>query len=444
MDFTAEKNIFFFKVHSRKDRYDGTVKCLSADKKQAKKDKGNEFMKTLYLHIGTPKTATSSIQKFLGMNRSALEACGYVYPISPHRFPRVHKNRNGHLLIARVEKEDGTRDKEAERAYYADGLALILKCFEQYDNVIMSDESIWFYSAYVHKGFFKRLASDAAAHGFQIRVIVYLRRQDQYMESRWNQSVKRKTAMPAAVLPFEDYLARCQVKEQRTLLYGTRLDQIADIIGRENVIVRRFDRADWTDGLITHDFLTQLGLTKTEGFTELQEPANLRMEKNETELKRLLNRNGRLSQEDLTYLGNILRDMSKNTEEAPTAMLAPEETRQLIEQYRAENEHVAEVYIGDGKPLFSDEVRELAKWEPANADMTETLVTFFSTVWIEQHRAMAELWKENEKLRKELERGKKDGTESDISPTVGHTHTARAESRSARLHDLALRVIRRR
>jgi hypothetical protein len=39
-------------------------------------------MLTLYLHIGTPKTGTTSLQSFLDTNRSALSYKGYLVPHS--------------------------------------------------------------------------------------------------------------------------------------------------------------------------------------------------------------------------------------------------------------------------------------------------------------------------------------------------------------------------
>ena len=55
-----ERKNDIFKVHSRKKIYDKRVKRIITGK--------DLNMKTLYLHIGTPKTATSSIQKFLKEN----------------------------------------------------------------------------------------------------------------------------------------------------------------------------------------------------------------------------------------------------------------------------------------------------------------------------------------------------------------------------------------
>lgn len=361
-------------------------------------------MKTLYLHIGTPKTATSSIQSFCRKNKEILEKKGYCYPIFPYHFPMVNRNRNGHFLIARVLNEDGNRNFEKEQAYFRNGMKRVETCFQSCDNVILTDESIWFYSSYVYKDFFQRMIDYAQEHDWTLKVLVYLRRQDQYIASRWNQSVKRKSAMPAAVIPLEEYLEQCQIRQKQTLLYGKKLDAIAAIIGKENLCVRRFDRADWADGSIVHDFVQQIGLTWTEDFVELAEPANLKMGENETELKRLLNKNDNLTSEELLWMGNILRDMSKQEPKTAYAMLTAEETKQLIQRYEGENQYVAEHYIGDGKPLFSDEVKDLPKWTPDNEEMPETLMTFFSTALAEQWRCCEELKKENLQIRKELEK----------------------------------------
>ena len=52
-------------------------------------------MKTLYLHVGTTKTATSSIQRFLEENRTVLEKYGYCFPDSLHVYPEANRKSKG-------------------------------------------------------------------------------------------------------------------------------------------------------------------------------------------------------------------------------------------------------------------------------------------------------------------------------------------------------------
>ena len=46
--------------------------------------------KTIYLHIGHPKTASSSLQHFLSKNREALEKEGYIYPLFSRHMANHH------------------------------------------------------------------------------------------------------------------------------------------------------------------------------------------------------------------------------------------------------------------------------------------------------------------------------------------------------------------
>ena len=71
-------------------------------------------MKTLYIHIGTPKTGTTSIQNFCGLNREKLKEQGVLYPIMNYHYERKSVNRNGYFLTGTI-KENGTRNKEKEK-----------------------------------------------------------------------------------------------------------------------------------------------------------------------------------------------------------------------------------------------------------------------------------------------------------------------------------------
>ena len=245
-------------------------------------------MKTLYLHIGTPKTATSSIQKFLAENWDVLQKHGYFFPESTHIYPRVNARRNAHFLSGRVRNGEGIRDKEKEKTYLEEGLQQVRDAFQNYDNVILTDESIWYCLCYLKKSLLCDLKKEADKQGYQIKVIVYLRRQDKFLLSRWNQRVKQKSTSDA-VLSCDEYFELTQKKEKDIYQYGKILDGIAEVIGKENLIVRRFDVESWRDGSIIHDFMHEIGIDVTPEFHELEKNANLSLDKNTTEIKRILN-----------------------------------------------------------------------------------------------------------------------------------------------------------
>ena len=361
-------------------------------------------MKTLYLHIGTPKTATSSIQKFLAQNREVLESSGYVFPKSLHRYLNVNSRRNGHFLVRKVEKSEGGRDHALEKLYLQEGYDLIVNEFQTYDNVILSDESIWYASSYPCKDLFADLKNQADKNNYQVKIIVYLRRQDTFFLSRWNQAVKQNTGR-ASVWTCEEYIKKTLKKDGKILNYAQKLDQIADIFGTENLIVRRFEATSWVDGSIIHDFMQAIGLPVTEAFMELEEEANLRLGKNETEIKRIVNAVPNLSRQEVAYLGQALKTLSTDGKrEKPTGMLSVEALEEFLAPYGAGNAYVAEAYLGDGKPLFTQKIKDFPKWEADNPQMLPDVIAFFSSVTIDLYRKSVEQESEIRTLQKETER----------------------------------------
>ncbi|ECK1948373.1 hypothetical protein FQV93_06695, partial [Campylobacter lari] len=68
---------------------------------------------TAYVHIGTPKTGTTSIQKFLNDNREALKQIGYYYPVTlsenhwelPISLGVLHYSKNSSNVYVKLAKE---------------------------------------------------------------------------------------------------------------------------------------------------------------------------------------------------------------------------------------------------------------------------------------------------------------------------------------------------
>ena len=90
---------------------------------------------------------------------------------------------------------------------------------------------------------------------------------------------------------------------------------------------------------------------------------------------------------EISYMGKFLKKISENyIQKDHTEMLAKEELQQFLKKYETENERIAREYIGDGQPLFSNEVKDLPKWNPQNEKMQEEIIQFFAAVTMDLRR----------------------------------------------------------
>ena len=350
-------------------------------------------MKTLYLHIGMPKTGTSSIQKFLLHNRKVLNEYGYCFPKYPYSYPYVYSNRNGYFLVGKCYNKNQGRNLPLEQRRFNEGLEMILECFEKYEHIILTEETLW-RCLYTRKQIATTLKSHADAHGYCVKVIVYLRRQDEFQISIWKQNVKHSKT--ASTKTFDERLNEVLENERYLFEYASRLDELAAVFGHDNLIVRRFEPDSWYNGSLVDDFLHCIGLEHTDDFHELPKDFNPSLSENMAYMKRIINSDPSFSKQELSYLGHAMRDLSaESSAHYPCSMLSSEDTRALLDQFVDENARVAREYCKDGRPLFTDEIKDLPKWRPDNPYMQEDMIRYFSAVMIDMHR-------ENEDLKKQL------------------------------------------
>lgn len=353
-------------------------------------------MKTLYLHIGTPKTATTAIQHLCQDNQEVLNKYGYCYPQFPYYYTNIGKWRNGHFLIGFQYDENGERDEKKEKAIYEEAFANIYACFEKYDNVILSDEGIWHYAYDRGRTMWKTVGQEARKGGFEVKVIVYLRRQDDFLFSWWSQQVK------AGMVPSSVYTWEAISKELPFIKpdYCEMLDKITEHIDKKNIIVRRFDKTGFYGGSIYADFLHSIGLEYTDEFKIKTETPNLSLTKNNTEIKRILNTLPELDENSNKQFRKILCDCSKTSpSDSGYSMFSEEETHKFLARYEEGNRRIAKEYLGEDE-LFPDTYKAEGKWSVENDRIAEDIVKFVGTGFIN-------LMQENEKLKKELAEQKK-------------------------------------
>jgi hypothetical protein len=303
-------------------------------------------------------------------------------------------------MAAKMYDSAGKRKLSSEQSELNEGLGQVAEIFQKFDNVVISDESIWQAFCSSHKNLMPCLMEESRRQGYRIKIIVYLRRQDQFLLSRWNQTVKYVSSNP---LPWEEYSKKVLKKESYILDYSDTLDRLADYVGKENIIVRRYDRNDWINSSLIEDFMNCIGLTVTDEYLPLAQNENLRLEGNAIEIKRVINSCSPLSKEDRIYLGNFLQEQAPDFRKRyPCCMMSPEEIEKFLSRYEDGNNRVSAEYIGDGRPLFTGKNKELPKWQTDNPYMTGDVISFFSAVTVSLHQKNEEQRTEINNLRQEL------------------------------------------
>lgn len=139
----------------------------------------------IWLHIGTKKTGTTALQHYLSANTETLQQSGVTY-ICP-------SNKSSCNTLAIAVNRGRTRECEAIGAYLSQQLD---DC--RTENAILSSEMLY--------GIAPDKIFDAvpALRARPINVLVYLRRQDQYLESSYLQKVKNGRFKGS----IQDYLER--------------------------------------------------------------------------------------------------------------------------------------------------------------------------------------------------------------------------------------------
>lgn len=200
----------------------------------------------LILHIGMPKTGTTAVQTFLFNNRAALAASQGVY------YPDHALHWEQHVAVVKCIIENHFPFAHFNQAIPSINIdqwldQVITTCNEQRcHTAIISSEFFWaapamqasmayhgmteLNSSYLKKAV--ELFKEAFTRFKNIKIVVYLRRQDRWLESFFIQQLKNGFPIPSAeeLLPIKNYL-----------LYHENISWWCDLFGQENVIVRTFE-----------------------------------------------------------------------------------------------------------------------------------------------------------------------------------------------------------
>lgn len=310
-------------------------------------------MTTVYLHIGTPKTGTTSIQQLLSENRKKLLDQGLLYPMCG-----TSKKYPGHFNLAAVlmkEKSNYFKNLYNHRAGNWEQLKEEINIIKP-KNIIISAEN-FFSLDFEDIGLVKKYLS-----AFKVKVLVYLRKQDNFFVSMYIQSTKGITLN---YLSFEEYYKQ-KLKMGSIGDYYKLLEPWEKIFGRENLIVRVWEPKNFKNGF-THDFLECLNLELDNSELDFSKKNNISPSIKVVKIIRLLNKifiqglsipPEKCQKLYIKYLlrrNKIYRIITKIPDWLISNELISDQKRtEIIKKFEESNRKVAQNYLGKQKgTLFS-------------------------------------------------------------------------------------------
>ena len=346
-------------------------------------------MNTLIIHIGTTKTGTSAIQKFLYDNKEIILERGYDYVDLPALMKEAGVKiyaegdslyKNGVVLNSFIDEEQKLNIKKNEKAWEI--FIGILKERLQKNNVILSEETIWSWDTVNILGLIKKEIND-------VKIIVYLRRQDKYMESSWNQIVKQQRYYTGT---FEDV---CVDREDyRPYKYLDKLKEIEQLCGLDNMIVRAYGKEYFIgekNDLIS-DFLCSIGAEPDYKECVYSTGINESLTGNMVEVKRVMNyelaNSGYLGWKFEKRFLEMIREMNTKINGKVSnveSYLSSESRANIIRKYHDENSIIAKRYLKreDGV-LFNEDVN--MEEEFVKKDIYEDVIRTFTKMYLEQEK----------------------------------------------------------
>jgi capsular polysaccharide export protein len=330
-------------------------------------------MKELILHIGSTKTGSSAIQHFLWTNQVALEAHGVLYP-NVGIAGSAH-----HLLAASIHPS----------AWHMHAAAFAGKdrvaCFHEFakqvqeeatrssaNRIFLSSEYLW---GRYDKTFFSRIQT--LRESFEMRLLCYIRPQDEWLESTYVQAVKSGEGRT-----FREWLLAHLDQAGAFCHYDVILRQWEQFIPPERIHVRLYESAEGAMDSIA-DVVDFLDIQKPQSFVSLADKSNPSPVPQDTEIIRFINRSA-ISQVKKQKLRKILlRNSQKKELHTRFHYLSADETIELMKRYQAGNAAIAQKYAKSRTgPLFSRPLPAPGEWpswrEPTIDECMPSIVKLIS------------------------------------------------------------------
>ncbi len=288
----------------------------------------------IILHVGMDKTGTSAIQAFLHKNRELLlEDTGVYYPetglwsdYSHHPYAFSLFGMNG-FSVRDFLKLSRKLDRETK------GKKSVLISSECLFKAPTRDE-------------FDVFTSFIRRHFSSVKVIVYLRRQDLWIESRYKHSIISGNEISLEALSRPNF---CD--------YKRFIDLWRDSFGAGSIVVRPYEKSQFKGGNIFSDFLSIFGQKIDDRWHLPERQVNVALGYPETEFKRFCNAVG-FNKGMVDQLNALLLAHTEISDDRNDVKLLPgTRCKEICDRYKEINRAIVQEYLpGKSDALFVEEV----------------------------------------------------------------------------------------
>jgi len=256
--------------------------------------------KKIYLHIGTFKTGTSSIQQYLKIHSGWLESQGYFVPqsglVGHHDLP-LSLIKEFTQFRAPWPAFDGTWEdiwgnviSQIERT----SCSKIIISSENFCDIVNE-----------HARVNSNKIADVLTQYFKpydVVVIAYIRKLNSYVQSMYREAVKVGQLTRSMDEILKSYLAHKSIHIHPSIY----LDFYSKIFGKKNIAVKLYSTDLFEEGDVVMDFLSLIGVTANGRPSTNKEQANVSLSANATQLKRIFNIFGAQGYEHNKNISNAL------------------------------------------------------------------------------------------------------------------------------------------
>jgi hypothetical protein len=295
-------------------------------------------MKTVYLHIGTPKTGTSHLQRFMSPNRAALLADGIYYLTD-----RQGLSAQGiALALGFWEEHDPHAYVESLEWFRAEMRRALVSTA---DIILLSTEMFCATPVNRRMRLLRRLRGELTALGIdRIDIVCYLRRQDLFLESAHaNDIVNWGITSPVSDADFSHY---------PYVDYYKLLSDYRKVFG-DTITVRTYERSQLKNGDILDDFFEVIGATRNPKYVApKRDEANERVRGDLLEMLRLYHASGLGKRRDYSFfrwhfLPALFTGEQLGREVgARFRVLSPAKRAAILRRFGASNRKVAREFLG--------------------------------------------------------------------------------------------------